>query len=78
MEITAVSYNPDQEQTDSQTIIEKAKQTEETTRQMTKIVSDNKENAMAISQIVQRFKKQPVWINKRIVQNYFLLYNEKM
>lgn len=56
-EITAVSDNPDSEQTDSQTIIEKAKQTEETTRQMTKIVSDNKENAMAISQIVQRFKK---------------------
>ena len=56
-EITAVSDNPDSEQTDSQTIIEKAKQTEETTRQMTKKVSDNKENAMAISQIVQRFKK---------------------
>lgn len=54
-QIRDVSNVPDSQSVRSQEVLEKAKQTEETTEAMTLIVSQNKENASAISGIVKRF-----------------------
>lgn len=54
-QIREVSMVPDTENVKSQDILEKARQTEETAQAMTAIVSKNKENATAISGIVDRF-----------------------
>lgn len=54
-QIRDVSNVPDNQNVRSQEILEKAKQTEETTEAMTLMVSQNKENASAISGIVKRF-----------------------
>lgn len=54
-QIREVSNVPDSENVRSQDILEKARETEETTEAMTVIVSQNKENANAISGIVKRF-----------------------
>lgn len=40
---------------ESSEIMEKVKQTEETTEELSRIVSHNKDNAVAISEIVNRF-----------------------
>ena len=54
-QIREVSNVPDDKNIKSQDILEKARQTEETAKAMTVIVSKNKENANAISGIVERF-----------------------
>lgn len=54
-QIREVSNVPDSQNIRSQDILEKARQTEETAEAMTVIVSKNKENANAISGIVERF-----------------------
>lgn len=55
MQIREVSNVPDDQSIKSQDILDKARLTEETAESMTVIVSKNKENANAISGIVQRF-----------------------
>lgn len=54
-QIREVSDVPGTQSVNSQDVLYKAKQTEETTEAMTVIVSRNKENANAISGIVKRF-----------------------
>lgn len=54
-QIREVSVVPDGQSIKSQDILDKARQTEETAEAMTVIVSRNKENANAISGIVERF-----------------------
>ena len=54
-QIREVSNVPDSQNIKSQDILDKARQTEETAEAMTVIVSKNKENATAISGIVERF-----------------------
>ena len=54
-QIREVSNVPDAQNIKSQDILEKARQTEETAEAMNVIVSKNKENANAISGIVERF-----------------------
>lgn len=54
-QIQEVSDVPDEQSIRSEDILEKAKETEETTEAMTVIVSRNKENAEAISGIVKLF-----------------------
>lgn len=54
-QIREVSDVPDAQNISSQDVLDKARQTEETTEAMTVIVSQNKENANAISGIVERF-----------------------
>ena len=54
-QIREVSGVPDDNSIRSQDVFEKARQTEETAQAMTVIVSKNKENANAISGIVERF-----------------------
>lgn len=56
-QIREVSDVPGGESVRSEDMIDKARQTEETTRAMTVIVDRNKENANAISGIVKRFTK---------------------
>ena len=46
---------PDSDHISSQDILEKARQTEETTQEMSVIVNHNKENALEINNIVERF-----------------------
>lgn len=55
MQIQEVSNMPDGKTVNSQDVLEKARQTEETTEAMTALVSRNNENAAAISGIVNRF-----------------------
>ncbi|MDE6904917.1 MAG: hypothetical protein K2P76_08310 [Lachnospiraceae bacterium] len=54
-QIRKVSDVPEDQSMKSQDILEKARQTEETTEAMTELVSRNIENANAISGIVERF-----------------------
>lgn len=54
-QIREVSDVPDDQSVRSQDVLDKARQTEETTKAMVKIVSQNKENANAISGIIERF-----------------------
>lgn len=54
-QIREVSDVPDSHAVSSEDVLEKAKQTEKTTDDMTVIVRQNKENAVAISGIVDRF-----------------------
>ncbi len=54
-QIREVSDVPGSESTRSEDMIDKARQTEETTKAMTVIVDRNQENAKAISGIVKRF-----------------------
>lgn len=54
-EIKTVSDTPDMNTVESSEIMEKVKQTEETTEELSRIVSHNKDNAVAISEIVNRF-----------------------
>ena len=54
-QIREVSDVPEDQSMKSQDILEKARQTEETTEAMTELVSRNIENANAISGIVERF-----------------------
>ena len=54
-QIREVSDTPDSQSVRSQDVLDKARQTEETTEAMTVIVGQNKENANAISGIVERF-----------------------
>ena len=54
-QIREVSDAPDSQSVRSQDVLDKARQTEETTEAMTVIVGQNKENANAISGIVERF-----------------------
>ena len=54
-QIREVSNVPDAQNIKSQDILEKARQTEETAEAMNVIVSKNKQNANAISGIVERF-----------------------
>ena len=54
-EIKTVSDTPDMNTVESSEIMEKVKQTEETTEELSRIVSHNKDNAVAISEIVKRF-----------------------
>lgn len=54
-QIREVSDVPDDQSIQSQDVLDKARQTEETTEEMTVIVSQNRENADAISEIVKRF-----------------------
>lgn len=54
-QIREVSDVPDDQSVRSQDVLDKARQTEETTEAMVKIVSQNKENANAISGIIERF-----------------------
>lgn len=54
-QIRQVSDVPNTDSIDSQVILSKAKETEETTLSMTVIVNQNKENANAISGIIQKF-----------------------
>lgn len=54
-QIREVSDVPDDQSVRSQDVLDKARQTEETTEAMTVIVSQNRENANAISGIVKRF-----------------------
>ena len=54
-QIQSVSDVPDSQNIKSQDVMAKAKQTEETTEKMTVIVGKNRENANAISEIVDRF-----------------------
>lgn len=55
MQIREVSNIPDEQSIKSEDILEKAKETEETAKAMAAIVSKNKENANAISGIVEQF-----------------------
>lgn len=54
-QISAISDVPDSDHISSQDILEKARQTEETTQEMSVIVNHNKENALEINHIVERF-----------------------
>ncbi len=54
-QIREVSNVPDDQNVRSEDVLDKARQTEETTRDMTLIVNQNKENASAISGILKRF-----------------------
>lgn len=54
-EIGEVSDNNDSDMVSSEDILEKARQTEETTESMTMLVSQNEENANSISEIVDKF-----------------------
>lgn len=54
-QIREVSITPDSDSIRSEDILSKAKQTEETTEEITVIANRNKENANAISGIVERF-----------------------
>jgi len=54
-QIKEVSDVPDSHNVNSQDVLDKAKQTEETAESMTVIVNQNKDNANAISGIVKRF-----------------------
>ena len=54
-QIREVSNVPDAQNIKSRDILDKARQTEETAESMTVIVNKNKENANAISGIVERF-----------------------
>ena len=54
-QIHAISDVPDSDHISSQDILEKARQTEETTQEMSVIVNHNKENALEINNIVKRF-----------------------
>ena len=54
-QIREVSDTPDSQSVRSQDVLDKARQTEETTEAMTVRVGQNKENANAISGIVERF-----------------------
>ena len=54
-QIHAISNVPDSDHISSQDILEKARQTEETTQEMSVIVNHNKENALEINNIVERF-----------------------
>ena len=54
-EIKTVSDTPDMNTVESSEIMEKVEQTEETTEELSRIVSHNKDNAVAISEIVKRF-----------------------
>ena len=54
-QIHAISDVPDSDNISSQDILEKARQTEETTQEMSVIVNHNKENALEINNIVERF-----------------------
>lgn len=54
-QIDGVSNVPDSENVKSQDIMDKVRQTEETTEEMAHIVNRNKDNAEAISEIVERF-----------------------
>ncbi len=54
-QIHAISDVPDSDHISSQDILEKARQTEETTQEMSVIVNHNKENALEINNIVERF-----------------------
>lgn len=54
-QIRAVSDTPEKQTVDTSQVLEKTKKTEEMTEQMTKIVNENRKNAKAISQIVERF-----------------------
>ena len=54
-QIHAISDVPDSDHISSQDIVEKARQTEETTQEMSVIVNHNKENALEINNIVERF-----------------------
>lgn len=54
-QIQIVSDTPDDGCVSSQDVLDKAKQTEETTEEMIRLVGRNKENANAISKIVDRF-----------------------
>lgn len=54
-QIREVSDVPGKQSINSQDVLDKAKQTEETTEAMTVIVNQNKDNANAISGIVERF-----------------------
>lgn len=54
-QIREVANVPDSQSVRSQDILDKTRQTEETTEAMTAIVSKNKENATAISGIIKRF-----------------------
>lgn len=54
-QIREVSDVPDERSIRSEDILEKARQTEETTEEMIVLVNQNKENANAISGIVERF-----------------------
>lgn len=53
--IQSVSDAPGSQTVNSQDILDKVRQTEITTEEMTVIVNQNKENAIAISEIVKRF-----------------------
>ncbi len=54
-QINSISDVPDSDNISSQDILDKAKQTEETTQEMSVIVNHNKENALEINNIVERF-----------------------
>lgn len=54
-QIQEVSDMPDGKTVNSQDVLEKARQTEETTEAMTALVNRNNDNAAAISGIVNRF-----------------------
>ena len=54
-QINSISDVPDSDHISSQDILDKAKQTEETTQEMSVIVNHNKENALEINNIVERF-----------------------
>ena len=54
-QIHAISDVPDSDHISSQDILEKARQTEETTQEMSVIVNHNKENALEINNIIERF-----------------------
>ena len=55
LQISEVSSNNDSDMVSSDDILEKVRQTEETTEAMTLIVSRNEENANSISEIVDKF-----------------------
>ncbi len=54
-QIADVSLTPGSESVDSETIIDKAKQTEEIAETMTQMVKENKDNALSINGIVNQF-----------------------
>ena len=54
-QISSISDVPDSDHISSAEILEKAKQTEETTQEMSVIVNHNKENALEINHVVKRF-----------------------
>lgn len=71
-QIHAISDVPDSDHISSQDILEKARQTEETTQEMSVIVNHNKENALEINNIVERFSwKNDIFsfsLNEKIAQ----------